>query len=118
MKKFEVLSTMFATGTDDNIVWGRLEGSNDDVFRLYLDESDNSLWLSQFEPIKHTPPTGPDQIATIANKIHVTVTDTNNNTATAPLLINIVDDGIDESFRIVLSIKFVTELLYQEYGYS
>ena len=81
--------------TDDNIIWGKEAGTGDEVFALYLDETDNSLWLSQFQPIKHTPDTGPDQVATIADKIHVTVTDNNATTATAPLIINIVDDGID-----------------------
>ncbi len=81
--------------SNDNLIWGK-DNSDNPVFALYLDENDGSLWLAQFEAIKHLPESAdPNQIASIIGKIFVTVTDNNSNTATAPIVVNFIDDGID-----------------------
>jgi T1SS-143 domain-containing protein len=93
---------LYTDGTDDNIVLGR-EGSGSSangaggiVFALYVDASDNSLWLSQFSAIKNPNTGNPDDSVSInSNLIYVTVTDGDGDKTTTltSLSVSFQDDG-------------------------
>jgi Domain of unknown function (DUF5801)/RTX calcium-binding nonapeptide repeat (4 copies) len=94
---------LYTDPTNDNIVLGR-EGSNDTtpnptgqiVFAIYLDQSTGETWLTQYGPIEHPIPlSSHDESVSITNKIYVTVTDNDDDSATslAAVTVTFQDDG-------------------------
>ncbi len=94
---------LYTDGTNDNVVFG-MEGAGAianaagaKVFAVYLDQTDSSLWLSQFLAIEHNTASGPDtsEAASILNTIYVTAVDGDGDkgTSAAAITVSFLDDG-------------------------
>ncbi|SCY49192.1 DUF5801 repeats-in-toxin domain-containing protein [Nitrosospira sp. Nsp13] len=64
------------TDTNNNIVLGRVEGTGDIVFALYLEEtgtpvSGAKIWSVQYAPLKNTNPANPDDSLNLLDKVFV-----------------------------------------------
>jgi hypothetical protein len=78
---------LFSDSEDNNIVLGMV--GDDIVFALYLDESDKTLWLTQYEAIEHPDGNDPDDTVAMGSVIFATIVDGDGDTATAAAAIQV-----------------------------
>ena len=94
---------LFTDAADPRLVLGKAgmgpaaAEAGDVVFALFMDESDNSLWVTQFEGVEHLIDSDPVDTVSMADKVFVTVTDADGDSATTDLapVVSFQDDVPD-----------------------
>lgn len=101
---------LYTSSGNDNVVFGR-EGTGATAnptgtiaFAIYLDQTDNSLWVTQFMGTYHDTPSIPDtsEPASFSGKIFATVVDSDGDAVTSvgSLTVSFLDDGPTASIAL------------------
>lgn len=95
------ISILLYQGTDDNMVVGREDGTNDVIFAIYVDQgaslygaANDTLWLAQYQQVLHPENSDPNETVTISDLIYLTVHSTSGASATSEhaITVSILDD--------------------------
>ncbi len=92
---------LFTDADDPRLVYGRAGTDATDAeigetaFLVYLDSTDNSLWVTQFDAVEHPNALDPDDTVSVSDKIFVTATDEDGDAATTDEAVTVAfqDDG-------------------------